>query len=120
MNNVFDYMNRYWVQKERSDGRKDVYDVNTLSFIKWKDEMFKPNSKLLIEQILTCIQQQRDNMIVDTNLISSAIKSLVFLSIDIQDLKKPNLIIYVNSFEIPFWKPPWNIMLKKVQHFGIT
>ena len=83
----FDYMNRYWVQKERSDGRKDVYDVNTLSFIKWKDEMFKPNSKLLIEQILTCIQQQRDNMIVDTNLISSAIKSLVFLSIDIQDLK---------------------------------
>ena len=41
----------------------------------------------LIEQILTCIQQQRDNMIVDTNLISSAIKSLVFLSIDIQDLK---------------------------------
>ena len=43
--------------------------------------------KLLIEQILTCIQQQRDNMIVDTNLISSAIKSLVFLSIDIQDLK---------------------------------
>ena len=26
-------------------------------------------------------------MIVDTNLISSAIKSLVFLSIDIQDLK---------------------------------
>lgn len=102
MNNVFDYMNRYWVQKERSDGRKDVYDVNTLSFIKWKDEMFKPNSKLLIEQILTCIQQQRDNMIVDTNLISSAIKSLVFLSIDIQDLKKPNLIIYVNSFEIPF------------------
>ena len=30
-----------------------------LSFIKWKDEMFKPNSKLLIEQILTCIQQQK-------------------------------------------------------------
>ena len=30
MNNVFDYMNRYWVQKERSDGRRDVFDVNTL------------------------------------------------------------------------------------------
>ena len=102
MNNVFDYMNRYWVQKERSDGRKDVYDVNTLSYIKWKEEMFTPNSNLLIEQILNLIQQQRDSMIVDTNLISTAIKSLVFLSIDIQDLKKPNLIIYVNSFEVPF------------------
>lgn len=102
MNNVFDYMNRYWVQKERSDGRKDIYDVNTLSLVKWRDEMFQPNADELIEQILGLIKRQRDNMLVDTNLISSAIKSLVFLSIDIQDLKKPNLIIYVNSFEQPF------------------
>ena len=104
MNNVFDYMNRYWVQKERSDGRKDIYDVNTLSLIKWRDEMFQPNADELIEQVLGLIKLQRDNTLVDTNLISSAIKSLVFLSIDIQDLKKPNLIIYVNSFEQPFLK----------------
>ncbi|CCG23506.1 Cdc53 cullin, a scaffold subunit of the SCF ubiquitin-ligase complexes [Candida orthopsilosis Co 90-125] len=102
MNNVFDYMNRYWVQKERSDGRKDVFDVNTLSLIKWRNEMFQPNADILIEQVLDLIEKQRNHLIVDTNLISSAIKSLVYLSIDIQDLKKPNLIIYVNSFEKPF------------------
>ncbi|WLF78514.1 ubiquitin ligase (cullin) of SCF [Lodderomyces elongisporus] len=102
MNNVFDYMNRYWVQKERSDGRKDVFDVNTLSLIKWRNEMFQPNEEVLVSQILDLIEKQRNHRIVDANLISTAIKSLVFLSIDIQDLKKPNLIIYVNSFEKPF------------------
>ncbi|KAI3402551.2 CDC53 [Candida oxycetoniae] len=102
MNNVFDYMNRYWVQKERSDGRKDIFDVNTLSLIKWRNEMFQPNCDILISQVLELIEKQRNHLIVDTNLISTAIKSLVFLSIDIQDLKKPNLIIYVNSFEKPF------------------
>lgn len=66
--------------------------------------MFQPNADELIEQVLGLIKLQRDNTLVDTNLISSAIKSLVFLSIDIQDLKKPNLIIYVNSFEQPFLK----------------
>ncbi|EMG49848.1 CDC53 Cell division control protein 53 [Candida maltosa Xu316] len=120
MNNVFDYMNRYWVQKERSDGRKDIYDVNTLSLIKWRDEMFKPHDADLIEQILNLIQQQRDNLIVDTNLISSAIKSLVFLSIDMQDLKKPNLIIYVNSFEVPFLKATTEYYSKESSEFLTT
>ncbi|KAI5967334.1 CDC53 [Candida margitis] len=113
MNNVFDYMNRYWVQKERSDGRKDVFDVNTLSLIKWRNEMFQPNSEVLIEQVLDLIEKQRNHLIVDTNLISSAIKSLVFLSIDIQDLKKPNLIIYVNSFERPFLDATMNYYTKE-------
>ncbi|KAG7661561.1 CDC53 [[Candida] subhashii] len=102
MNNVFDYMNRYWVQKERADGRRDIFDVNTLSLIKWKEEMFEPNADTLIKEVLDLIEKQRNNMVVDTSLISTAIKSLVFLSIDTQDLKKPNLIIYVNSFETPF------------------
>ncbi|RLV93800.1 Cell division control protein 53 [Spathaspora sp. JA1] len=104
MNNVFDYMNRYWVQKERSDGRRDIFDVNTLSLIKWRNEMFNPNSQVLIDEILNLIEKQRNNMIVDTSLISTAIKSLVFLSIDTNDLKKSNLVIYVNSFEKPFLK----------------
>ncbi|KAI5953220.1 CDC53 [Candida jiufengensis] len=117
MNNVFDYMNRYWVQKERSDGRKDVFDVNTLSLIKWRNEMFQPNNEILINQILELIEKQRNHLIVDTNLISTAIKSLVFLSIDIQDLKKPNLIIYVNSFEKPFLDSTMAYYLKESSEY---
>ncbi|KAI5959095.1 CDC53 [Candida pseudojiufengensis] len=117
MNNVFDYMNRYWVQKERSDGRKDVFDVNTLSLIKWRNEMFQPNHEILINQILELIERQRNHLIVDTNLISTSIKSLVFLSIDIQDLKKPNLIIYVNSFEKPFLDATMAYYLKESSEY---
>ncbi|CAH6719312.1 cell division control protein 53 [[Candida] jaroonii] len=99
MNNVFDYMNRYWVQKERSDGRRDVFDVSTLCILQWKTHMFTNNADKLINETLVQIELQRNNQIVDTNLISVAIKSLVYLGIDIQDLKKPNLVVYINNFE---------------------
>ncbi|CAK7895475.1 cell division control protein 53 [[Candida] anglica] len=102
MNNVFDYMNRYWVQKERSDGRRDVFDVNTLSLLKWKTHLFNENAELLIEEVLAQIERQRNNEIVDSSLISTAIKSLVFLGIDVQDLKKPNLVVYIKHFENVF------------------
>lgn len=99
LNNVFDYMNRYWVQKERSDGRKDVYDVNTLSLIKWKNEMFLPNSQVLINEVLELIEKQRNNQVVDTLLILTAIKSLIFLSFESQDVKKPGIMVYKTHFE---------------------
>lgn len=99
MNNVFDYMNRYWVQKERSDGKRDVYDVNTLCLMTWKSEMFESNSQVLINQVLEQIENQRNNEIVDTELISVAIKSLVALGIDTHDLKKTNLVEYITHFE---------------------
>lgn len=102
MDNVFNYMNRYWVQKERADGRRDVFDVNTLCLIKWKLEMFHNNAETLVDQVLDLIEKQRNNEIVETVLISSAIKSLVALGIDIQDLKKNNLMVYIKYFEQKF------------------
>lgn len=102
LNNVFDYMNRYWVQKERLDGRRDVFDVNTLALLKWKFNMFNNNADQLILEVLALIEKQRNNEIVETNLISVAIKSLVYLGIDVQDLKKPNLVVYIKHFEQDF------------------
>ncbi|EGV62297.1 ubiquitin ligase (cullin) of SCF [Yamadazyma tenuis] len=102
MNNVFDYMNRYWVQKERSDGRRDIYDVSTLCVLQWKAQMFVNNADRLIEEIMDQIERQRNNEIIDTNLISSAVKSLVYLGVDTQDLKKANLVVYINYFEKKF------------------
>jgi len=102
LNHVFDYMNRYWVQKERSDGRRDIFDVNTLCLLTWRDYMFLPNVEILIKEILEQIRLQRDNQVVDTGNLSVAIKSFVLLGIDVQDLKKPNLEIYIQNFEIPF------------------
>lgn len=99
LNNVFDYMNRYWVQKERSDGRKDIFDVNTLALLQWKYHMFDNNLKLIMAEILDLIERQRNNEIVDTNVISVAVKSMVYLGIDTNDLKKPNMFVYAKCFE---------------------
>lgn len=102
LNNVFDYMNRYWVQKERSDGRRDVFDVSTLALLKWKTHMFNNNKETLIREILDQTERQRNNELVNTSSLSTAIKSLVFLGIDVQDLKKSNLVVYINHFELGF------------------
>lgn len=102
LNNVFDYMNRYWVQKERLDGRRDVFDVNTLALLLWKDHMFNNNTEKIMTEILALIERQRNNEIVDTSVISVAVKSMVFLGIDVNDLKKPNTIVYAKVFERQF------------------
>lgn len=102
LNNVFDYMNRYWVQKERSDGRRDVFDVNTLALLQWKYHMFNNNVDRIMAEILELIERQRNNEIVDTNVIAVAIKSMVYLGIDTNDLKKPNLVVYAKCFESDF------------------
>lgn len=102
LNNVFDYMNRYWVQKERSDGRRDIYDVNTLALLQWKHHMFNNNVDKIMAEILDLIERQRNNEIVDTNVISVAVKSMVFLGIDTYELKKPNLTVYAKCFENRF------------------
>ncbi|KAM9928933.1 hypothetical protein OXX80_009849 [Metschnikowia pulcherrima] len=102
MNNVFDYMNRYWVQKERSDGRRDVFDVNTLALLQWKQHMFDTNVEQIRNEIFALIERQRNNEIVDTNVLSVAVKSMVFLGIDVNDLKKPNMVVYATCFETFF------------------
>lgn len=99
LNNVFDYMNRYWVQKERSDGRRDVYDVNTLALIMWRDYMFTRNAKRVVDELLDLVARQRDNDIVDTSVISTAVKSMVYIGIDPNDLKKSNMSVYTKHFE---------------------
>lgn len=99
LNNVFDYMNRYWVQKERSDGRRDIFDVNTLALLQWRNHMFNVHVDQIKAEIYELIERQRNNEIVDTSVISVAVKSMVYLGIDVNDLKKPNMVVYATHFE---------------------
>ncbi|KAL3230149.1 Cell division control protein 53 [Nakaseomyces bracarensis] len=104
LNHAFDYMNRYWVQKERSDGKRHIFDVNTLCLMTWKEVMFDPNSEELIKEILDQITDERDGQIIERDTITTSIKSLVALGIDPQDLKKLNLNVYIQVFEKKFLK----------------
>lgn len=104
LNHAFDYMNRYWVQKERSDGKRHIFDVNTLCLMTWKNVMFDPNSDTLVREILQEITSEREGNIIQKNNLTAAIKSFVALGIDPQDLKKLNLNVYIPVFEKPFLK----------------
>ncbi|CCE94007.1 cullin CDC53 TDEL_0H01480 [Torulaspora delbrueckii] len=104
LNHAFDYMNRYWVQKERSDGKRHIFDVNTLCLMTWKNVMFDPNSDTLVNEILDQITLERGGNIIQRSNVTAAIKSFVALGIDPQDLKKLNLNVYIPVFEKPFLK----------------
>ncbi|QLQ79897.1 hypothetical protein HG537_0C05450 [Torulaspora globosa] len=102
LNHAFDYMNRYWVQKERSDGKRHIFDVNTLCLMTWKTVMFDPNSDTLVKEILDEITLEREGNMIQKSNLTAAIKSFVALGIDPQDLKKLNLNVYIPVFEKPF------------------
>lgn len=102
LNHAFDYMNRYWVQKERSDGKRNIFDVNTLCLMTWKQVMFDQHCQGLVDEILQQLTLQRDGRIVNQTDITTAIKSFVALGIDPSDLKKLNLNVYIQNFETAF------------------
>lgn len=117
LNNVFDYMNRYWVQKERSDGRRDVFDVNTLALLQWRLHMFNEHMDQIKTEVYELIERQRNNEIVDTNVISVAVKSMVYLGIDVNDLKKPNMVVYASCFENFFIEKTAEYYRKESENF---
>lgn len=117
LNNVFDYMNRYWVQKERNDAQNKIYEVNTLALVQWKYYMFDKHSNTLIQEILKEIEKQRNNEVVDTYLISAAIKSLVHLGVEQNENKKPNLHVYISMFEQVFLSKTKDYYVRESQNF---
>ncbi|SCU91963.1 LADA_0F13300g1_1 [Lachancea dasiensis] len=102
LNHAFDYMNRYWVQKERSDGKRHIFDINTLCLMTWKEVMFDQNVSQLVDEVLKVITLQRDGCAISHTDTNAAIRSFVALGIDPQDLKKLNLNVYIQHFEKPF------------------
>ncbi|WPK23048.1 hypothetical protein PUMCH_000272 [Australozyma saopauloensis] len=117
LNNVFDYMNRYWVLKERSDGHRNIFDINNLALVQWKNHLFTPNLDRIRAEIFGLIERQRNNEIVDTNIISVAVKSMVYLGLDVNDLKKPNLLVYATCFETQFIEVTAEYYRKESQSF---
>lgn len=102
LNDVMDYLNRYWVAKERSSGHRDVYDIFSLCLLSWRDYKFHPNLTILMNEIMEQIQLNRQGISTNIKDLDVAIKSFVLLGFDTNDLKKQNLSVYINDFEKRF------------------
>ncbi|KAI9312820.1 Cullin [Dichotomocladium elegans] len=103
VNNIFMYLNRYWVKREIEDDRKnDVYDVFTLTLVCWKRHMFEFVHHNVIAAVLKLIERERNGETIETGLVKNIVDSLVSLGLDTTDSTKSNLDVYKDFFELPF------------------
>ncbi|ORY05863.1 Cullin-domain-containing protein [Basidiobolus meristosporus CBS 931.73] len=102
VHHVFSYLNRHWVRREREEGRKNIYDVNTLALVSWRDNLFTHVQNNITVAVLKLIERQRNGETIETGLIKSVVESYVSLGLDDSDSSKTTLDVYVKYFEAPF------------------
>ncbi|KAJ9116957.1 hypothetical protein QFC22_004615 [Naganishia vaughanmartiniae] len=103
---LFTYLNRYWVKREKDEGRKGVFPVYILALVQWRDHMFYPlcskNNKL-VKAILQQIENHRNGEEVDTTLLKGVIDSFVTLGMeDDSAVRRASLELYKEKFQTPF------------------
>ncbi|ORX47764.1 Cullin-domain-containing protein [Hesseltinella vesiculosa] len=103
INNVFMYINRYWVKREIDEDKKnDIYDIFTLTLVNWKRHLFSYVHHNVIAAVLKLIERQRNGESIETGLIKSVVESFVALGLDQNDATKSNFAVYQEYFEGPF------------------
>ncbi|KAF8651092.1 hypothetical protein AX16_004892 [Volvariella volvacea WC 439] len=105
LNRLFTYLNRYWVKRERDEGKKTVYQVYTLALAQWKAHFFlkvQQDREILTNAVLRLITQQRNGELIDQGLVKKVVDSFVSLGLDNNDPNKECLDVYKEHFELPF------------------
>ncbi|KAJ7508747.1 Cullin [Mycena galericulata] len=102
LNRLFTYLNRYWVKRERDEGKKAVYQVYTLALAQWREHLFTPLQPPLTAAILRLVAAQRDGASIDQALVKKVVDSFVSLGLDAADPNKECLDVYKEQFEAPF------------------
>lgn len=102
LNNIFGYLNRHWVKREREEGHRNIHDINTLCLIRWKQDLFDHTHTALMGAVLKIIRKQRDGETIATTSIRKIVQSFVALGLDETNIRKTNLTVYVDYFEEPF------------------
>ncbi|KAF2072416.1 hypothetical protein CYY_006273 [Polysphondylium violaceum] len=99
INNIFQYMNRYWIKREIDDGKKEVYEIFILSLVIWRDYLFTPLKIRLTSSLLDIIESERNGYQINTHLIKGVINGYVSLGLNREKPKETILQVYKSSFE---------------------
>ncbi|KAJ1549304.1 hypothetical protein HK405_005924, partial [Cladochytrium tenue] len=102
IHHIFRYLNRHWVKREVDEGHKNVYDVNTLALVSWRDHMFMSVQQDVMRAVLELIKMQRNGETIEQTLIRNVVDNFVSLGLDDNDSTKQTLDIYKKCFEQPF------------------
>ncbi|KAI5452672.1 ubiquitin ligase (cullin) of SCF [Naganishia albida] len=103
---LFTYLNRYWVKREKDEGRKGVYPVYILALVQWREHMFEnlygKNNKL-VNAVLQQIENHRNGEEVDTTLLKGVVESFVTLGMnDENGTQRATLDLYRDKFQTHF------------------
>ncbi|CAO1622432.1 unnamed protein product [Sympodiomycopsis kandeliae] len=101
---LFTYLNRYWVKRQKEEGKKHIYTVYTLALVQWRDHTFRPiqSKQILSDAVLKQIQRQRNGETIDTGLTKCVVDSFVSLGVDENDTTQQNVEVYKRDFEAAF------------------
>lgn len=102
INHIFEYLNRHWIKREADDGKKEVYQIYTLSLVIWRDHMFTPLKTRLTKAILHLIEKERNGEQIDHSLVKAVISGYVALGLNKEKPKETTLEIYQQCFEDEF------------------
>ncbi|XBW37453.1 hypothetical protein QEN19_003034 [Hanseniaspora menglaensis] len=59
LDNIFDYMNRFWIESERSNGNNSVFKIYQLCLKCWRDIIYEPNEERLIKLTIESCNEYR-------------------------------------------------------------
>ncbi|KAL6068140.1 Cullin 1 [Balamuthia mandrillaris] len=99
---IFDYLNRHWIKREADDGKKEVYDIYTLSLVIWRDHLFHPQKTRLTNALLALVEKERNGEQINTHLVSVVVNGYVRLGLNKEKPKETTLEIYKEHFEDDF------------------
>jgi cullin 1 len=102
INNIFQYLNRHWIKREADDGKKEVYEVYTLSLVIWRDHLFIPLKSRITNALLALIEKERNGEQIDDHLVRGVINGYVSLGLNKDKPKETTLEIYKEYFEDDF------------------
>jgi cullin 1 len=102
INNIFDYLNRHWIKREADDGKKEVYEIYTLSLVIWRDHLFHAQKPRLINALLALIEKERNGEQINTHLVKTVVECYVKLGLNKEKPKETTLDIYRQHFEDDF------------------
>eukprot|EP00052_Salpingoeca_macrocollata_P033837 m.9708 g.9708 ORF g.9708 m.9708 type:complete len:752 (-) comp5624_c0_seq1:178-2433(-) len=118
LNNQCNYLNRFWVKKERDEGSNLVHNVYELTLVVWKETMFKSMKDQVVTAALGLIEKERQGESINTRLVSGVKDCFVQLGLKHEEASIINtLCVYKEAFETKFLEQTEQFYLRETQEF---
>ncbi|KAH9366647.1 hypothetical protein HPB48_000590 [Haemaphysalis longicornis] len=103
LSQIFLYFNLRWVERQRHEGRKNVYDAYQLAVLCWRDCVFRTVWADLTTALLKLIEVERNGGSIDGEFVRQVVFSYVELGLN-EDASSnvDNLTEYGAAFESSF------------------